>query len=762
MQESLERQRDTQTEVNEHLKKELELQQEIIEKRREQLQSEIDLADAHMDYINASGGVVTAGYYEEQIRLSKEISDSYEEQIENLKEQQSLVDKNSAEYYSLEAKIVECESSIIDCKKEQAEWNEAIKRLPVERMEKYINMLKAIKQELEDYLDYQETIGQTTTKDQYQQLMEINQTQIDKLQEQAAELQNLLNDYQYGSDKFNEVAEELSDIQNETANLVNEMQEYNNAILNIPIEKLESANEELERYANTLTGIMDDYDSVLSAVTDSIENETNALEDLKQQTEDTYETQISALKQQSELLDKQNEKKQKELAVEQSLYDLEKARNQKTTKVIREGKEVYETNIDDMRDAEQSYQDALLEKKKYELSSEVERLEEERDALLEGYDDEIERLNKISEKWQKISEDAAKYADALKADEILGADWQEKVLLGNDEELYQMFKNLYDTTNQSKVQVDEQIASNERIAEMMKVFVERFTDGSITYEQALKGISELATSMDNGYSSLEQLSGFMNLDGIEHITDIADSMKSQADESITMLEEYMEIAKINHDAIADYTSTWEEMSKLIEEQLASLKAAAEALEEWVKEQKYHGYSSDGDNDSSNIDYTDHKSSGTITTSADGRGYDNPDYKDERTYHKGIENGLIGNTDSSRAEILKHIATEDLKPDETYFKGLIGEAIFTKEQQEQLIENYNKLGYSVGMFTPTPKAIDATKYIKSENKTYGDVNVTFGDIKLEGVQNPDEFAKAVKNQFGGIVRQEVSKAKYRNW
>lgn len=802
LQEALERQRETQKEVNDHLREELQLQQDIIQARQEQLRSEIDLADAHISYIEASGGVVTEGYYKEQIRLSKEISDSYEDQIDNLREQQSMVDENSAEYYSLEAQIIDCESAILECKTQQEEWNEAIKRLPVERMQKYINMLKAIKQELEDYLDYQETIGQITTKDQYQQLMELNKEQIDKLQEQATELQGLLNDYKYGSDKFNDVAEELSDIQNETANLVNEMQEYNNAILQIPITKLEEANEELERYSNILSGIMDDYNSALTAVTDLLDSEVNALEDLKQQNEDTYAAQIEPLEKQLELLEQTYVARSKELALEQALYDLERAKNQQNVLAIRDGKEVYISDPDAVRDAEQNLQDAEMDKLKYDIQSNIDYLEQQRDEINAGYDEEIDRLTEIENKWKQIKEDAEGYANTLKADTTLGDGWEDKILSGNDDDIYQMFKNLYESTNQQQVHVQEQTTSNERVAKMMQVFVDRFIDGSITYEQALSGISELSASINQGYTSLEQLNGLMNLDGLSGMAEIATSMQGQINESVSMLAQYIDVAKVNNDAIAAYTSTWEEMSEMIKEQLDALKKAAEELEEWVKNQKYKGYSSDSDGGGGNIDYTDHESNGTITSGMNGGSYSDDRHSSQSSsgspssanddqdeddgpgvHHKGVLSGYFGqgSSDYERYKDIRMFTTEELEPNEVIVKGLKDELALNKEQQETAVNNIRTLTNPVLNLSEMPddmmfqqygvrpvieqmqdrmKNAGLTEFAKTEVSS--DNSVTMGNIILHEVQRPDQLADALMMQFPTLLRNETRKGLDKRW
>lgn len=754
---------ETEEEQLNHKREALKLQEEIIKAQQEQLNAEISRIDAELDYLESSGGVVTEGYYKEQIRLSKELTEAYEDQINNLYEQRDLVDDGSAEYYSLSAQIEDCEQQIIECKTQQEEWNEAIKRLPVDRMQKYINMLKAIKQELDDFLSYQETIGQATTKDQFQQLLEINEEQVKTLQKQSTELLGLLDDYDYGSEKFNEVAEELSSIQNETANLVNEMQEYNNEILQIPINKLEEVNENLEKYSAILQSILDDYDQTLSAVTGVLDAQVSELEKLKEQTEETYKAQIDPLQEQLDLLNKVNEARQMQMQLEQALYNLQKAQNQKTTMIINsKGEKEYVADINAVRDAQKEYQDTLYDKQVYDLETQIKSLEEERDALLEGYDDEIDRLNKISEKWSEIKNEIQLSADILKANQIFGTEeWQEKVVSGNDQDLYDMFKEWYSSTSEQKTQVDEQIASNERIVETMQEFVDRFIDGSISYESALQNVSDLYSKLDSGYSALEELSTFMNMDNLKSLVDIQTSAQEQISENVELLNGYLTIANQNQTLIDNYTSTWEEMSTMIDEQLEALKKAAEALEEWVKNQKYHkGSSYDSDSDGGGNWSGGVESTGIIESGMNGGNYSESHWDagqspysddDDDIYHRGIEKGEIGKADRTRTEFLRQIATQDMEPDERYIRAQVGEVVLNDEQQAQLAKNFETLSLAnlVPVFSMPELGVGL-------NTTANDINIQFGDLNLPDVRDIDGFARALTAQFPNIMRQELSK------
>lgn len=783
-----------QEECTDHLREELELQQELIQAQQEMLQSEMDIVQSKIDYIEASGGVVTSGYYEEQIRLSKQISDSYEDQIDNLRKQQEMVKDESAEYYSLESQINDCEKAIIECKTQQAKWNETIKRLPVERLQKYINMLQNIKTDLQNFLDEQSTLGINPTAEQLQELIDLSSEEITKLSEQQKHLSDLLNEYEYGSEKFNDVSNEIQDIDDQISSLIQNQREWNSELLNIPITALEKVNDNLSSYSDILGDTLSQYDDVHGTVIDLLDDEVDKINDIIDATEKEYDAKIEPLQDELDLLKKKNEARQMELDLEQAAYDLDRAMNQKTNQVVRDGELVYEADQDAIREANQNKQDALYNKAVYDLEQQISALEDERDALLEGYNDQIESLETIKNYWEDIITDIERASGILKANEMLGSDWQSVVLAGGagNEQLADYFKGLYEGVYNQKDQVDEQIASNERIVEMMNEFVERFQSGALTYEQALSGINQLSSTLSEGYTAMEQLNGMMNLDGISDLSGIATSADAKITESVDLLRDYLGIANTNYESINKIAMDWDEMKQNIAEQLETLKKLAEELakkKETVVVFRSDSYSSRDDDG----DYSSGSSGYHETYVAAGPGFTEQGMKDAidrgdrivfegdaaggysesevkemyRDYvgslekrHRGAELGAVeSGSDIQKDNLFQKVATEVLEPDEKPVLVKASEWIITPEQRDILLKN-------LGLTNPTPLADtvhsmqrDIQQNLPLKTNTERSVNVNFdGDIVLHDVQNPDGLAKALKTQFAPIVRQELSKIK----
>ena len=699
----------------------VEAQQDAIQELNNTLQSEMDLLEATGKYIGAD-------YYEDLIDNNKDLIDLYEEQIELAQDRLDEVSEESPEYYQLKGTIEQCTQAILDAKAQQAEWNETIKRLPIDRLQTYIDLLENIKQDLQNFTDENSVLGLNPTKEQYQQFIDINQEELDSLIKQQEKLKDILGGYEYGSEKYNDVSGEIQDIDDQISSLIQSQLEYNDAILqipitemenyynnlsaaktalenaiaednarglsttidqynelhnitlqqlqalstrrdaltallsvydkesdkyretqdainginsemsslvqnqyqwnqeilNIPIDKLNAINDNLNSYASILDGVISDYESAITGVNSLLDDEIDKINELRDATEEEYEAKIKPLEDELNLLEKTNEARSVQIGLEQAQYNLEKAQNQKTTQVMRNGELVYEANQDDLRSAKQDLADAQYNKIKFDLETQIENLEEERDALLEGYDDQIEKLEDIKSKWSEIADEIQRAIDIQKATDFFGDGWQDKVLSGNDQDMYDNMYDLYQSALNQKDVIEEQISSNERLVDMMGEFVARYQDGSITYETAMNGINDMLKASENGFTALENLSSMMNLDNIHGLENIAASTQEQIAESAKLLEQYMQIVESNSnsvkgfetswdeikssvadnvdalnnvassmeeylsaftsnaEAIGQYTTTWEEMRKNIEEQVEALKKAAEALEKVIK------------------------------------------------------------------------------------------------------------------------------------------------------------------------------------
>ncbi len=833
-------------EASGHLKEQLRLQNELIQARQEEINHNMEMVKARMELIEVRGGVRNEGMYRRQIALSKELAFSYEDQIEALREQMDQAEEGSGEYYSLLASVNNCERALLDCQKQQDEWNEAIKRLPAERIQSYLDELAYIKQDLQNFSDQRAAMGISTTKEQYQQFIDISEEQITKLLKQQEKLKSLLGNYSYGSEKFNSLSGEIQNIDNQISDLIQKQFEYNQAmlqipvekaqgvldaldqarvdldnymaeqkalgktsdidqyrqlhtlaaerlkalsnqkalltsllfvydknsetyqdtvsqiqnvedaisqtvqeqhkwneeILNLPVDRLSEANQALSSYSGALGETLNSYDKAASAVSGILNRQVTAINDLKETAGQDYEARLTPLKEQLDLLKKTNEQKQIQNALEQAAYNQARAESQKTIQVIRDGEIHYEADMEAVRAANAEMADSQYNKIVYDLEAQMEALEEEREKLLGEYDREIEKLEAVKNKWSEITDQIQLAIDIQQAEQVLGKGFEDQILSGSDEKLYETFKQLYETASDQKQNADEAISSNERAASMMEEIVKRYRLGQLSYEEAVQKTAALSLAMKDGYTSFEYLDELKSM-GIGKEFDGA----AEADR----LLKYLEVVKNQEQAVSGYGSTWKEVTASVTEQARALKEAVVSLNTF---QSYLTAFQKNADAITKHTFTWEQMQKSVSDqikalqkAAEELGRQDAINRGDKIVYEG--KGARGYEE----EDVRHIAEnyQRLRPDEMPVLAKEGEAVITPQQWQTAVKNFETaISEHPIVHTPSPSITLPNRVVEKN------VNVQFGDIVLPNATNPDSFVKALDSTFESSMRQNFSK------
>lgn len=162
------------------------------------------------------------------------------------------------------------------------------------------------------------------------------------------------------------------------------------------------------------------YDRVIRAVVKVIDDQIKV-----------YQKEQEAIDKQIESLQKANEERQDAIDLQKKLYELERARSQKTRLVYRNGQLQYLNDPQSIRDAQTEVDSAILNKK-------VKELEKQKDEIQKL----IDALEEYKEKWQEIADIWDNMKDAQLAEDILGPGWKDRIL-ALDPSIYENFKNDY-------------------------------------------------------------------------------------------------------------------------------------------------------------------------------------------------------------------------------------------------------------------------------------------------------------------------------
>lgn len=742
-----ERYKDKIKEHTEDIKKQFEIRINYIKETLQELESKMGQIESELSLKEITGRIITESDYRNMINLAEDQIDAQYDQIDALEEYLDELEEGSAEWYNVKAQISSCKDAIRQCEENQAKWNEEILNLPVRRIERYLELLGFIKQDLNNFIDEQSSWGKDTTQEQLQKLIELSSKQIEKLKEEHEELVKRLSNYDYGTDNFNEVQKNIQDCENEMSALIQEQIQYNKQILDIPINKITEFKEQLTSIKDALDGVTDDYDTAISAVITTIDKEIDKYDDMKEAAEKSYESRIKPLQDELDLLNKNNEARQIQLGVEQSLYDLERAKNQKTTQVVENGEIVYKEDIDALRNANIAHEDALYDKAKHDLEQQISSLEEERDALLESYDGQIDKLNEIKDRWSEIADNIRNANEATLANKIFGSGWEDKITSGADKDIYDAMVKNYETIEAQKEMYQKQIDATEKVSSLMEQYIAAFQDGSMSYQDVLAQFNELILAAKDGFLSQEYLETLLNATGNQDTVSALENIQNQMSGSYDDFKSYLQSVQVNNEMISKYTSTWEEIKKTLEEQLATLKRMAEEEAKKVSNSK----PSSGKGNSGGKGHS--SSNGPDWNTPDGPATGPAKEIEERerakiSHKDGLESSPIGHSISPNTDFIKEFGTRKLSPEEVAAILHTGEIVMNPEQINQMQENMRSLVPITSYEIPRANLDHIPKVTN--------VEVNMGGMTLNNVDNGQKVIDQIMMNFPSVMRQQASR------
>lgn len=310
-------------------------------KENEKLATANDLIQKQIDLLNTQGAIVSADMYEEmmsnteqQIDLYKQIQKTREDELyARMNDEDDPLKAGTEEWYNIMAAIMEAKGQVKAFEKEQANLEKQLRELPVTNLEKIGNIYQNILDTIQNWGAEMEASGKTLNADYYQKLINNANTSISNYKEEIEAIQDVMEDYNPGTDNWNEMNDKLQQCNSSISSLVQNMHKWNEELLKLPIDKIADASDSLSKIVDGLNDVKSEHETVISAVTGAISDEIDRLNDEKEAYEDTINDQKEALQDRMDLLDKQNEKLKLQAQYEQALYDLENATTQKTEKV---------------------------------------------------------------------------------------------------------------------------------------------------------------------------------------------------------------------------------------------------------------------------------------------------------------------------------------------------------------------------------------------------------------------------------------------
>lgn len=724
-----------------------------IDKKNARLSNSNDLIQKQIDLLNTQGVTVSSSMYDQLISNTEGQIGYQQEKLQKQKDQliKAITEEGlkvgSDKWYELNDEIMSTEGSIKDLEKAQAEYEKQLRELPITNLEKLGTIYQNILDTIQNWGAEMEASGKTLNADYYQKLINNANTSISNYKEEIEAIQDVMSDYDPGTDNWNEMNDKLQQCNSSISSLVQNMHKWNEELLNLPIQKISDASDSLSKIVDGLNDVKSEHETVISAVTGAISDEIDRLNDEKEAYEDTINDQKEALQDRMDLLDKQNEKLKLQAQYEQALYDLENATTQKTEKVIRNGELTYEANADNLRNAQETVQDSLAALKKQELQDQMDALDDALDDYNDKLQDTLDSLQKISDKWSEIASKKEQADNEKTATDILGKNWKDKVLSGNDNDIFQMFSKLY-TDNVDQInKYQEQIDSTEHISSLIQEYIDSYKAGTLTYEEAQAGIHDLVSQMNQKMSAMDNLQNIYNYmgkvydtaaDGNSVFAGIQKAFSESGNQLISSLEQY----QANAGLISESMSSWQQLTNNVESIKDILEDVKDNLKDTERDSDSKKDKDDNVRGSGNSHVTGKHSSKSV--------YGSSGFSAEK-HHSGVFSGAVGSSSADKTDKIRVLEAEKLGPNEIPAVLERGEMVFTPEQMEKLVASFSATAY-----VPDNSWIKNMYPSATVNTKPNVVNVSVGDVKLTDVRDVDGFAKAMGKDFVPLARQAMAR------
>lgn len=395
-----------------------------------------------------------------------EFDDSPQEYIDGLQYALDHYAKTQDEVWNLEEKIYAARQKMLeDEKRAREEAARAAKQAAEERKraakEAYEAEKKAAEEayqaegealkEKKSELDRVYSAAVKTLDAEIERLQKINEElgkELEQLKEKYAKTQNavlrVLDDEIDRLKKQNDLRKEQLDLVKDQLEETSEKYKgAQSAVVDLLDRELQQLKERLDLIGKAAEAAEDEAGKAHAAVLDVLERQKEQLEEQKDLLDELYQPRIDAIQAEIDRLSDANDERKKAIQLEKAKQELEKARNQKTIRVYREGEGfVYENDTETVASAQEELRELELQEKLDSLGKQKEDLEQQLADKKAALDKQIDALDKYRDQWSDILDEYEKQQNREIALKLFGVGWEEKIL-GHRMEILEDFRERY-------------------------------------------------------------------------------------------------------------------------------------------------------------------------------------------------------------------------------------------------------------------------------------------------------------------------------
>lgn len=682
---------------------------------------------------------------------------------------------------------------------EQQKYTDESLKLEKKRIDKYnkmqenlssrIDAVKSNLSQVQSYIDQLDVLNRQLPVSTYNQMISYSKEEIGLYEKRIRLAQKELKHTSRTSDRYFELKSLIADCSSAIADCEKSQLEWNKAVLEIPIGHLEEANSALDQQIEKQEKVKSGLDQAITGILDLLDEQREAFEKESKDSDEYFDGLIDNLKKENraiqdqiDALQKKNDETDRTIETEKKLAALEAAKTQKTRKILKNGEWIWDVDTDAINEAQNEYnaqlnenQIADLQEKKEKNDSTISDLEEQKQSASDAIQEKIDHLDDYRSKWESIPDAFEKQQNQDAASGYFQVNIEElrsQLLQRNLELLNQISASYHDV----EVNLDELEKTKEKNLELIEIFegyVKAWQDGTLSISEAKQKIQETVsdneleiealdmriTSVSNYRSTWSDTAGsiFHNLEEIEegewNSTEHEQEMWGQKLEQANSFQQ--EFSAVLNSIAADTDSQMAALLNTFANTAAQMEEYARRIKDAIREAARSEENDDSSSNRSPSNSSGHSSSNSSGSSSGGSKPSGPAsdpelQKKNRSHHRGIEAGQVGETpgDPALAKALRSIAGAPPAADETVKILRNDEYVLTGEQARTIMANSLYRHVSPGLaFTPAniPAPLSPQQ------------NIQIDHIDITEAQNIPDITRGIKQ---GIFEQRLKQELYR--
>lgn len=351
-----------------------------IEAKSDRIQRLSDSVQNRIDNNDALGLATSENSYKELIKYSKKQVKRWIDEKATYAEYLSTLKRGSTEYIETEQKIADCDNKIQDAQKSQLEWNQTIAQMPLTALENFSNILSSIISGFGQLNSLLESQNKKLTDNDIKTAIESRNSLISSNQSEIEEYKGtqLTNAFRaIINAKYNGVY---------GAKIVNKEADPIAAKARSYIDQILAGTMSLDSFYAEMsksTGMTIDYlkqseglTTILNSITNLNSDNYSLMQEQEEYTDKLIDNEIQNYQDLIDEMNKANDAKQKAIELTEKEIALQKALENRTNLIYRNGKYVYESDSSAVKEAKNNLDDYFAQRAIDKLQEVVDKLED--------------------------------------------------------------------------------------------------------------------------------------------------------------------------------------------------------------------------------------------------------------------------------------------------------------------------------------------------------------------------------------------------